>query len=55
MTNQTNNGGLTKVASDRAVWERPALNRLDAADAEFMGGRGGDSTQAERSRFGYLS
>jgi len=55
MMNQNNQSDLTKVAMDRAAWERPALTRLDAADAEFMTRRGGDSALAQRSRFGYLS
>lgn len=32
-----------------AAWERPAMVRLDAADAEFMTGAGGDSTSAMMS------
>ena len=41
MTTEIKTGDLTKVA-DRAAWERPAMVRLDAADAEMMVGAGSD-------------
>jgi hypothetical protein len=37
--------GVTEnsVLKNRFPWERPALRRLDAADAERAGGTGGDA------------
>jgi hypothetical protein len=39
MTKQVQSGGQQSV---RSSWERPALVRLDAADAEMMAGPGSD-------------
>lgn len=42
MRNETENKGLTEATVQLAAWERPALNRLDAADAEMMATAGSD-------------